>query len=458
MRNIRVHRSALAGRRNAARSSAGLWREPRSRRTPRSLRPRSPRPQVKSVSIRPLTSRASRRRSGYDMLVQVPSFTIKAVDTTDRGLGQASENVLINGQRIANKSGGAVDQLKNTPAASVERIEIVDAASLGIAGLSGQVANVILSATKKASGEFEYDANARSHYARPELYGGHVSYSGKEGPVDYTLSVKNSYGRGGLGGPIWIYDANHDLIEKRTEAYHSESSLLTFQGKFAIDGPGSSIGNLTLGYTPYWNPVRLQDRRILATGETQERIYDQTLAGYQGDISGDYEFALGPGRLKLIGLRHWDHEPIVSTDILHFTSSGADSEGSRFSRDSHIGETVTRGEYNWNSGQNNWQFSLERAYNSLDQHGRLFNLEPDGDLRTRSTSREGSGKVVETRYEAMATFSRQLRVQPRTCRSPPARRFRTSIARPTRSRRANSSVPKAASCSAGIPTRHGTSA
>ena len=60
--------------------------------------------------------------------------------------------MLINGQRIANKSGGAIDQLQRTSAASVERIEIVDAASLGIAGLSGQVANIILKATKAGLG------------------------------------------------------------------------------------------------------------------------------------------------------------------------------------------------------------------------------------------------------------------------------------------------------------------
>src|SRR3954447_8427787 len=88
-------------------------------------------------------------KTAYDMLAQVPSFTIRTPDTSERGLGQASENVLINGQRIANKSGGAVDQLHRTSATSVQRIEIVDAATLGIAGLSGQVANVILSATAK---------------------------------------------------------------------------------------------------------------------------------------------------------------------------------------------------------------------------------------------------------------------------------------------------------------------
>jgi hypothetical protein len=77
-------------------------------------------------------------KTAYDMLVQVPSFTIRSADQ-ERGLGQASENVLINGQRIANKSGGAIDQLQRTSAASVDRIEIVDAASLGIAGLAGQI-------------------------------------------------------------------------------------------------------------------------------------------------------------------------------------------------------------------------------------------------------------------------------------------------------------------------------
>jgi len=142
-------------------------------------------------------------KTAYDMLVQVPGFNIQTIDTSVRGLGQASENVLINGQRVANKT-GAVDQLQHTPASSVDRIEIVDAASLGIAGLTGQVANVILAAGKKSAGQFEYLANARAHFTKPELLGGSASYSGKEGPIDYTFSVRNSYGRGGIGGPAWM--------------------------------------------------------------------------------------------------------------------------------------------------------------------------------------------------------------------------------------------------------------
>src|SRR4051812_37228913 len=152
------------------------------------------------------------------MLVQVPSFTIRSAEQ-ERGLGQASENVLINGARIANKSGGAVDQLQRISAQSVERIEIVDAASLGIAGLSGQVANVILKTTRAGSGQFEWNPSARAHYAKPEFLAGSISYSDKSGPLDYTLSVKNNPGRGGFGGPIWIYDRDRILTETRHEVY-----------------------------------------------------------------------------------------------------------------------------------------------------------------------------------------------------------------------------------------------
>ena len=347
-------------------------------------------------------------KTAYDMLVQVPSFTIRFADTSTRGLGQASENVLINGERIANKSGGAVDQLQRTSADNVERIEIVDAATLGIAGLSGQVANIILKAVAKSSGAFEWNANARAHYTDPELFGGSVSYSGKSGPVDYTLSAKNGYGRGGIGGPVNIYGPNGSLTERRKEIYHSRYEQANLQAKLGLDGPGSSIGNLTLGYTPYWNPQHTHDHRVLVSGEERSRTNDVHLAGYYADINADYEFALGPGRLKLIGVRHWEHSPFVATQVLHFDTTGADDQGSRFSDDEHLGETVLRSEYHWKTGANDWQLSLERAFNSLDQEGKLFRLDNDSGEYVEVPFPGGTGKVQEVRYESIATLSRPL--------------------------------------------------
>jgi outer membrane receptor for ferrienterochelin and colicins len=373
----------------------------------------SPLPSQASAANRRVYTPADFARFGpktaYDMLVQVPGFTIRSPSPSEleRGLGQATENVLINGQRILNKTGGAVDELGRTPASSVERIEIVDAASLGIAGLAGQVANVILKAQRTSKGQFEWRPDFRAHYAKPNLFDGSVSYSGQSGPLEYTLSVKNNAGRGGFGGPILIYDRNGAIIERRNEIYHSESELVTFQSKFKIDGPGSSVGNLTLGYTPYWSPTHIRDRRELIDGDTGKRTTVQGLDGWYYDVNADYEFALGPGRLKLIGLRHFDHEPVDTTQITLF-ASGINDEGVRFKRDSRIQETIGRAEYGWKTGKNDWQISLERAFNGLDQRGSLFLMDTDTGEFSEVDFPQGTGNVEEMRYEGIVTLSRPL--------------------------------------------------
>jgi hypothetical protein len=344
-------------------------------------------------------------KTAYDMLRQVPGFTIRTADE-ERGLGQASENVLINGQRSSNKSGGATEELRRIPAGDVERIEIVEAASLGIAGLAGQVANVIVKDERKASGQFEWAPNFRAHFTKPQWFGGSISYSGKTGPIDFTLSLRNDWGRGGFGGPIEIFDGAGVRTELRDETFQSEFEHPIVKGKFGIDGPGSSVGNVTVAYGPYWNPTRIHDFRDRLDGDDRRRSTITKVDGYTTEYNGDYQFALGPGRLKLIGLHKFDHEPLVTTQILSF-DSGAPSTGIRLSRDSRILETIGRAEYGWKSGRNDWQISVERAWNALDQTGRLFELAPDGDFNEVDFP-NGTGRVEEIRYEAIATLSRPL--------------------------------------------------
>jgi outer membrane receptor for ferrienterochelin and colicins len=345
-------------------------------------------------------------KTAYDMLVQVPSFTIRSADQ-ERGLGQASENVLINGQRITDKSGGAIDQLKRTSAQAVDRVEIVEAASLGIPGLSGQVANVILKANQKGTGEFSWDPGFRAHFTKPQYDNLTVSYSGATGPLDYTVSAAALSGRGGLGGPVYIRDANHNLIETRDEVYHSEYHEFVFKTKLGLDGPGSSLGNLALNYNPYWSPQFLGDTRIEANGERRSRVNRQKKPGYNADVNADYEFALGPGRLKAIGLYHREHAPNTTTQILTFDSTRAPATGARFVRDARYLEEIARGEYRWKTGRNDWQVSVERAFNSLDQRGSLFQLDPQGVFQQLPFP-EGTGNVAEVRYEAIASLSRPL--------------------------------------------------
>lgn len=344
-------------------------------------------------------------KTAYDMLVQVPGFNIEEADQ-ERGLGQASENVLINGQRIADKSGGAVDQLRKTPAASVTRIEIVDGASLGLAGLTGQVANVIVTTERAGRGQFEWRPDFRAHFSRPNLFRGSASYTGRRGALDYTLSVEDDAGRGAFGGPVLVTGPGGAVIERRDELLHNESDLVTFKTRFGLDGPGSSTALLTLSVTPYWNPSYDRDRRVRADGDNRTRLTRTDLTGGYYDITGNVDVALGPGRLKLIGVRHFDYEPVRTTQVTTF-DSGVPATGIRLNRISRISETIGRAEYSFATGKSAWQLSFERAYNNLDQRGSLFGLTPAGRFDPVPFP-GGTGEVREVRYEGTATLSRPL--------------------------------------------------
>ena len=53
---------------------------------------------------------------------------------------------------------------------------------------------------------------------------------------------------------------------------------------------------------------------------------------------------------------------LVTTQVTELRQRRA-LDGVRFGRDTRIGETIGRGEYKWKSGKNDWQVSLERAFN-----------------------------------------------------------------------------------------------
>jgi hypothetical protein len=346
-------------------------------------------------------------RTAYDMLTQVPGFTIRSADDT-RGLGEASENVLINGQRVTDKSGGgATAQLEKVPAGDVERIEIKEAASLGIAGLTGQVANVILKADRKASGTYSWSPQLRPHFAKPRWLAGSVNYSGTSGALGYTLSLVNNPGRGAMGGNDYrILSPDGVVIEKRDQVYWNSFDQARLSAILKYGGEGPVRANLNLAFEPYWNRGDNFQRRVRIDGNDNDWDNRRRTHGFQYDVGGDVSVPLGGGRLKLIGLRHYEHAPATYDQRTDF-DSGAPSVGTRYGQDSKIGETIGRLEYRWKGGRNDWTLSIERADNRLAQISTLASLQPDGNYADIPFP-QGSGTVVEKRYEAVAALSRPL--------------------------------------------------
>ncbi len=343
-------------------------------------------------------------RNALDMLNQVPGFEVMSSDQ-GRGIGQAGDNVLINGERVASKSDGLFDVLARIAANRVERIEIIDGATLGIPGLSGQVANVF---TKPGaiSGRYEYRAVFRPKYAEPSFIAGEVSVSGTTPRLEWTLAATHNAGRGAAGGPGIIRDSLGVLTENRDVRIKFIGEFPRIAGTLKWNGPGSLVANFNANYSRSYTDFDNDEDRDLVTGVDLFRDFDNRSRAYGYELGGDVDFALGPGRMKLIGLERFNHNNQRS-DSISIYSDDAPSTGSRFTSVFDSGERIGRAEYRWDMVGGSWQLDAEAAFNSLDQVSRLFNLEPTGDF-SEIPFPEGTARVTEDRYEVVLNHNRTL--------------------------------------------------
>ena len=342
-------------------------------------------------------------RTALDMLNRVPGFTIRQEDQ-ERGLGQASGNVLINGQRTSGKSNDVVTELGRIPAQNVERIEIVDGSTLGIPGLSGQVANVFVRSSA-ISGQYAYRPEFRAYNSDPLFTRFELSVSGTRGPVQYTLGLDNRANRSGAGGPTWLYNPDGSLLEDRDETWRGNADQPRLSGKFVFDAPGTAIGNLNVSYGRLYFDYLETGTRTRGSA-VDRRIVTVDEGGDNHEIGGDYELPLGPGRLKLIALNRSTYVP-YETEVTTTAADGSSMVGSTYSGKSDESETIGRTEYRWASRGAEWQISAEAAYNTLDNTAQLFEFGSAQAIEEIPIP-GATAKVSEDRYEVMGGYSRPI--------------------------------------------------
>lgn len=344
-------------------------------------------------------------KTAADMIQQVPGFQVRESEQL-RGLGQATGNVLFNGNRSSVKSDSLFDLLARIPAANVERIEIVDGATLDIPGLSGQVANVVYRSSD-LSGQFAWTGQVRAHYADPLFTRANASLSGRSGALEYEVGIDNGgAGRSAAGGPTRILDRNGLVTEDRFDIWTSNYDAPKASGKLTWTSPGGSVAHANAHYQRIYSRYDEFGERVSPGLPDRERTFRERNKGWNYEIGGDYEFALGPGRLKAIGLRRFSHEPYLQEALVTF-ADGSPAIGDRFTQTGDLGETIGRGEYTWKMLGGDWQLSAEAAFNTLDNVSGLFALDPSGEY-VEIPYPEGTGGVKEDRYEALLSFGRPL--------------------------------------------------
>jgi len=343
-------------------------------------------------------------RNALDMLQQVPGFVIRQ-ETQERGLGQATGNVLINGQRLSGKSNDVLAQLSQVPSGNVVRIEIRDGATLDIPGLSGQVANVVAKAGA-ISGQWKWQPDVRRYYTHPQFTRGEVSVSGSHGLFDYTLGLKNSANHSGAGGDTFIYNADGSLREYRNDAWTGEIDQPQLSGHLGYAGAHGQIGNLNASAQKVFYHYVEDGTRTGPGLPDRLRSVRSTQGGYNYEVGGDYAFGFGPGTLKLIGLDRFNHTPTSDTVVTRVADGSAPAQGDRFTRDGDTTERIARAEYRWKA-HGDWQLSGEYAFNKLDSVSALYTLAPDGNFVPEPLP-GGTATVQEDRYEAIASYGHAI--------------------------------------------------
>jgi len=240
------------------------------------------------------------------MVARLPGFEIRGGGGDERGFGQASLNILINSRRPSSKSSGANQILGRIPASNVERIEIVDGASLNIPGLSGQVANIIAK-TGELSGSWEY-AIRWEEGSQPQLGDGEINVSGKRGNLEAVASLDFGQFIFTEDGDETFFDGDDNVIQDRQE-----------KTGFNTQRPRANVNLTLLRDNGHIANLNLSGERRNTNISVFESFDDQTNPALSGDseelngsdrdtyeISGDYSLSaplIGrDGQLKFIAL------------------------------------------------------------------------------------------------------------------------------------------------------------
>ncbi|GAB6194866.1 TonB-dependent receptor plug domain-containing protein [Lysobacter xanthus] len=343
--------------------------------------------------------------NALDMLRQVPGFVIREAEQ-ERGLGEATGNVVINGRRMSGKNNDVITELTRIPVENVVRIEIVDGAKLDVPGLSGQVANIVTRAGG-IRGQWSWKPDVRAYNTRPQLTRGDVSVSGSNGGLQYTVGLRNDANHSGADGGTRIYNADGSLRDTRYDAWTGESDRPKLSTRLTYTAADGDVANLNASVQKQFFHYREDGVRSGPGLPDRERRVREQEGGHAYEVGGDYEFGLGIGRLKLIGLDRYSSSPYSQTVVTRVVDGSAADSGSRFARDSEETERIARAEYRWKTGASDWQLSGEGAFNRLDSASSLAVLDAGGDFV--AVPLPGATAVVEEdRYALIGSWGHPL--------------------------------------------------
>ena len=345
-------------------------------------------------------------RSALDLVKQVPGFSISD-GGGDRGFGQADTNVLVNGRRISGKSNGPTEALQRLSVDSVIRLEVVDGASLDIGGMSGQVVNVITASEKKVSGLFRYAPRFRQTGSNFEerLREFTVALTGAGDNSEWTLQLANEQSRFTDAGDEVVQNSVGETTDTRYEKARNELDRPSISGSYSHVAKNGSVFNLVAELNGNYSDRGERSERLTGDPDENTRVFRSSEDEHNYEVGADYEFNLGAGRLKLIGLHRFESSPTEDRTTTTFASGLV--EGTSFIRQADEAESIIRTEFSFPALNSQWRWAVEATENYLDLDSQLDTFDAAG-IFIPVALPDPQARVEETRAESTLNVSKRL--------------------------------------------------
>lgn len=360
-----------------------------------------------------------------DMLNVIPGISlalegneVQTFNGADRGLG-ASEQILINGKRMAGKANEASSQLDRIAADQVQYIEIIRGTSgdLDVRN-TGQLVNIVLFESQSSS-------SLATELGATHFRDGHVepigtfSFSGQTGQFDYLLSAQVASGYETLDSyEISVLPPGLDLNDvreiDRTQdqttytlnsniAYQiSPASRIAFNGLYRKNDPPVDLVRTITNFQNTPPTIRVEREAIPANSDNWE-------------FGGDYELNLDSGgKYKILFIVNEDNNDVTRERFFSSGLDGPEAKNLFLDTSRRERERIVRTSYTFDPAENqSLELGIERAQTILDSSLKIGLPIPGvassghGGL-TPVALPNAVSTVEEVRYEGFAIHNWQL--------------------------------------------------
>lgn len=360
-----------------------------------------------------------------DMLNVIPGISlalesneVRSFNGADRGLG-ASEQILINGKRMAGKANEASSQLNRISADQVQYIEIIRGTSgdLDVRN-TGQLVNIVLLESQSSSSYATELGMTHFHDGTVEPLGT-FSFSGQNGRLDYLMSAQaatnfealESYEISVLPPGLGLNDVREIEQDRDQTTYTlnsniayqiSPTSRIAFNGLYRQNDPPTDLTRTITDFRQTPPIIRVEREELPATSDNWE-------------FGGDYEYNFdGGGKYKILFIVNEDNNAVTRERYLSDGLGGPESKTLFLDTSSRERERIVRTSYTWDpfEGQN-LELGIERAQTILDSSLKIGLPIPgtpsaDHGGLTAIPQPNAAATVEEIRYEGFAIHNWQI--------------------------------------------------